>query len=196
MTCPKCQSGSVFDAMGEAPIGVTAWKKCLACGKRWDPTTTAEVKAVVDTVKRAFKEWQPPAETVELGEDERDELEETLVESPAKLAMKDVLVQRTKGDGMGRPGWTPERRARFMATMAAKRGEKPAANGHAPEKKRTARPEKFANAAHKQAVKAAAERATSAPGGGRARATSCRAETCGAGGWRPGHTRCRDRLAS
>lgn len=110
MICPKCGGQSVFPAMNEAPEGVRDWRKCLSCGKRWDPITVDDV----DTIKRAFEEWQPgdeadeatrqdEAETIdrEIALDEADEFEsleslEEPVVSPTDLAMKDVLVKRER----------------------------------------------------------------------------------------------------
>jgi len=107
MICVKCGGQSVFPAMNEAPDGVRDWRKCMSCGKCWDPNAD-----VLDTVKRAFEEWQPDEATEEAGgddgfdaEDRRiahdhadafddlDPLEEPVV-SPLDLAMKDVRVRR------------------------------------------------------------------------------------------------------
>lgn len=108
MRCVKCDGVSVFPAMNEAPKGVRDWRKCLSCGKRWDPTTAE----ALDTVKLAFEEWQPGEDEDSVnvhGEDEADargpalddnadldvmdDLEEPVMTS-SELAMKDVLVNR------------------------------------------------------------------------------------------------------
>lgn len=107
MICVKCGGRSVFPAINEAPDGACDWRKCMSCGMRWDPT-----KDVLDTVKRAFEEWQPGEETDRVnvhGDDETDErglalddnaaldvlddLDEPVV-TQIDLAMKDVLVKR------------------------------------------------------------------------------------------------------
>lgn len=104
MICVKCGGQSVFPAMNEAPDGACDYRKCMSCGMRWDPT-----KDVLDTVKRAFEEWQPDEQTDEAARhdeaetidreialdnvDEFDDLDEPIV-SPLDLAMKDVLVRR------------------------------------------------------------------------------------------------------
>lgn len=82
MICPKCGGQSVFPAMNEAPEWVRDWRKCLSCGKRWDPITIDDV----DTIKRAFEEWQPDEDEDSVNvhgddetvEDEADEDEELL----------------------------------------------------------------------------------------------------------------------
>lgn len=108
MRCVKCDGVSVFPAMNEAPKGVRDWRKCLSCGKRWDPTTAE----ALDTVKLAFEEWQPGEDEDSVnvhGDDEADErglalddhadldvmddLDEPVMTS-SELAMKDVLVER------------------------------------------------------------------------------------------------------
>lgn len=107
MMCPKCGGQSVFPAMNEAPDGVRDYRKCMSCGMRWDPT-----KDVIDTVKRAFEEWQPGDDERESGGecacdaedrqialehvdafDDLDPLDEPAA-SPTDLAMTDVLVKR------------------------------------------------------------------------------------------------------
>lgn len=107
MICVKCGGQSVFPAMNEAPDGVRDYRKCMSCGMRWDPT-----KDVIDTVKRAFEEWQPGDDERESGgegacdaEDRRIALEhvdafdefdpmDEPAASPTDLAMTDVLVKR------------------------------------------------------------------------------------------------------
>lgn len=108
MICVKCGGQSVFPAMNEAPDGARDWRKCLSCGKRWNPLTDEDLS----TIKRAFEEWQPGDDERESGgegafdaEDRRialehadafddlDPLDEPAA-SPTDLAMNDVLVKR------------------------------------------------------------------------------------------------------
>lgn len=87
MRCLKCDSVSVFDRDDEAPIGVRAWMKCMSCGKRWEPTTAAPVESdAVKTIRQAFDEFER--------DDEAELAARRDIESPTKLAMKDVRVQR------------------------------------------------------------------------------------------------------
>lgn len=145
MDCQKCGGQSVFPAMNEAPEGVRDWRKCLSCGKRWDPT-----EDVLDTVKRAFEEWQPEEGDGESGgeegfnaEDRRiarehadafDDLDlmDEPVTSPTDLAMTDVLVKRgrKKKEKEPMPKFvSEEHRARWMAGQKLSRQLKQEAAG-------------------------------------------------------------------
>ena len=136
VVCPKCGSGSIVSALDEAPGAVTNWVKCLICAKRFDPTTVAKVVDDVATIKQAFDDWEAERagdhdveDSVEasMGDEELDVFDDRddpdRQDSLSDLAMKDERVRRggSKERTMSR-GWTPERRAKFMATMQAKRG--------------------------------------------------------------------------
>ena len=136
VVCPKCGSGSIVSAFDDAPAGVTNWVKCLICAKRFDPTTVAKVVDDVATIKQAFDDWEAERagdhdveDSVEasMGDEELDVFDDRddpdRQDSLSDLAMKDERVRRggSKERTMSR-GWTPERRAKFMATMQAKRG--------------------------------------------------------------------------
>lgn len=97
MICPKCGGQSVFPAMNEAPDGARDWRKCLSCGKRWDPTT-AEALA---TVAQAFEEWQPDEDEDAGASQDEDSVDgEELSDLDGEdeplptLAMRDVRVRR------------------------------------------------------------------------------------------------------
>lgn len=146
MDCPKCGGQSVFPAMNEAPKGVRDWRKCLSCGKRWDPIADDDV----DTIKRAFEEWQPEdgvgesggedsfdAEDRRLAHDHADafddlDLMDEPVTSPTDLAMTDVLVKRgrKKKEKEPMPKFvSEEHRARWMAGQKLSRQLKQEAAG-------------------------------------------------------------------
>lgn len=156
MRCPKCDGESVFPAMNEAPEGVRDWRKCLSCGKRWDPTTDE----ALDTVKRAFEEWQPEEddearaadpdedETIEqdLDVEEPEDLDEPVVTS-LDLAMKDVLVRRgrKKKEAQAMPKFvSEEHRERWIAGQKLSRQLKrdAAGGGHGQAKKKPGRPKR------------------------------------------------------
>jgi hypothetical protein len=147
MICPKCGGQSVFPAMNEAPDGARDWRKCMSCGKRWNPLTDDDV----ETIKRAFDEWQPGGEGGgESGgedgfdaEDRRiarehadafDELDlmDEPVASPTDLAMTDVLIKRgrKKKEKEPMPKFvSEEHRARWMAGQKLSRQLKQEADG-------------------------------------------------------------------
>lgn len=149
--------------MNEAPDGVRDWRKCLSCGMRWDPNADA-----LETVKRAFEEWQPEEEEERVAGDgddheplaldperdeydEREELADEPVMSPLDLAMKDVLVKRgrkKREDAM--PKFvSEEHRERWIAGQKLSRKLKREAAGGGQEsmaKKRPGRPRKVSAA--------------------------------------------------
>lgn len=160
MRCPKCDGQSVFPAMNEAPDGARDWRKCMSCGMRWDPT-----KDVIDTVKRAFEEWQPDEQTARVnvhGEDEANDREIALdddvdleelgdldepVVTPLDLAMKDVLVKRgsKKKEKNAMPKFVSDaHRERWLAGQKLSRQLKQdaAGGGHGNAKRRPGRPKK------------------------------------------------------
>lgn len=165
MICVKCGGPSVFPAMNEAPEGVRDWRKCLSCGKRWDPTTDD----ALDTVKRAFEEGQPEGE---FGDAERDEgfdaedrriahdhaeafddlnpMDEPVV-TPIDLAMKDVLVKRgrKKKEAQAMPKFvSEEHRERWIAGQKLSRQLKQEAvgGGQGEAKRKPGRPKKTPDA--------------------------------------------------
>lgn len=122
MTCPKCGSSNVVNAPDEAPRATWDWKKCFACGKRWDQSGRM-LKQLNDGREADHQRAShfPPA-----GGDE----EEQEVDHPVKASGEDLVALVMQGArarsnqssditekerAMGK--WSPEARERHRQVM-------------------------------------------------------------------------------